>query len=669
MRLCYPSSKDLVIAPQRRDSPSTEDRAQTLIIQHDGSHTAPIHTVSTFVEPNDHEGQTKSISCELSSKGGMPTLQMSQVTSQPSRSDNDVTEIFSHTSRGDRFITIEAKLQTKILAPEIFRQFIVPGTEYKEIEAPMSDRLTPNVVRDEEPDRSSVSAGANMQPNMFPKEKTHKRRVFRASSLSPLNATRLQHLTKRSSITVVNDIKQQQGPFTPSEFIKLHLDLSPMEEREVNFYKELYYRGEPRNNEQSDYIVHMKGQIQYRYEIVGILGKGSFGQVVRVMDHKDNRFYALKIVRSKMKYYQQALSEDKILKLIQQKDPSNQSHLVQMVDSFEFRGHFCILFELLSINLYEFLQASQFKGFTIRLIRKFATQILVSLKFMQKNRLIHCDLKPENILLREPTKSAVTIIDFGSSCFDHERSYTYIQSRFYRAPEVILGMPYTGAIDVWSMGCILAELYTGTALFMGENELDQLLCIMEVLGLPPENMMQQSIRKGYFFTPSGKPRMTENSKGLKRTPEVKDLKKVLRCDDDLFVSFLSECFRYDPKERLTPNQALSHPWIKMGKMDIPIVPSAEDTSADDRPLGNFMKPLKPRNMETADVEDVISMQPTVLPAVRPTVQRSMSRGEVVPLPKRSSQFGSLKLGKGGSLRGGGKLLPELSRKVAAIMEE
>jgi serine/threonine protein kinase len=77
--------------------------------------------------------------------------------------------------------------------------------------------------------------------------------------------------------------------------------------------------------------------------------------------------------------------------------------------------------------------------------------------------------------------------------------YTYIQSRFYRAPEVILGLPYSTAIDMWSLGCIVAELHTGYPLFPGENENEQLACIMEVLGLPPDNILQAATRRQLFF--------------------------------------------------------------------------------------------------------------------------------------------------------------------------
>lgn len=120
------------------------------------------------------------------------------------------------------------------------------------------------------------------------------------------------------------------------------------------------------------------------------------------------------------------------------------------------------------------------------------------------------------MLLKHPAKSSIKVIDFGSSCLEHEKGspplmcfdslanlldsvYTYIQSRFYRSPEVILGMNYHMAIDMWSLGCILAELYTGFPIFPGENEQEQLSCIMEVLGPPEKDLVNRSSRKRLFF--------------------------------------------------------------------------------------------------------------------------------------------------------------------------
>lgn len=113
------------------------------------------------------------------------------------------------------------------------------------------------------------------------------------------------------------------------------------------------------------------------------------------------------------------------------------------------------------MNLYELLKNNKFKGVSLGLIKRFAKQLLDALCFLRKHSIIHCDLKPENVLLKQFNKSDIELIDFGSSCFSDEKIYTYIQSRFYRAPETMLGIPYTTAIDMWSFGCILAELFTG----------------------------------------------------------------------------------------------------------------------------------------------------------------------------------------------------------------
>ena len=129
-------------------------------------------------------------------------------------------------------------------------------------------------------------------------------------------------------------------------------------------------------------------------------------------------------------------------------------------------------------------------GLNINLIKKYTCQILEALKTLRVYNIIHCDLKPENILLVDSNKVLVKLIDFGSGCFAHEKIYTYIQSRFYRAPEVMLGIPYTYAIDMWSLGCILAELVTGFPLFPGENEAQQMALIMELNGLPPTSLLQ-----------------------------------------------------------------------------------------------------------------------------------------------------------------------------------
>ncbi|KAK4051852.1 serine/threonine protein kinase, CMGC, dual-specificity [Microbotryomycetes sp. JL201] len=353
--------------------------------------------------------------------------------------------------------------------------------------------------------------------------------------------------------------------------------LTPYEQDEIRQFESVYFVGpqaekkrntldNPTNNygyddDRGDYLVITHDHIQYRYEIVDVLGKGSFGQVLQCRDHKTGEMVAIKIIRNKKRFHHQALVEIKVLENLVKWDPEEKHYVIRMVDSFTWRGHLCIVTELLSINLYELVKANSFAGFSTTLIRRFTIQILGSLSLLRHHRVVHCDLKPENILLKHPAKSAIKVIDFGSSCFEHEKVYTYIQSRFYRSPEVILGMNYHMAIDMWSLGCIIAEMYTGYPIFPGENEQEQLGCIMEVMGVPDKYLIDRSSRKRLFFDSTGAPRPVVNSKGRRRRPGTKSLAHVLKTDDDLFVDFIAKCLIWDPERRMKPDAALRHPWI------------------------------------------------------------------------------------------------------------
>lgn len=213
------------------------------------------------------------------------------------------------------------------------------------------------------------------------------------------------------------------------------------------------------------------------------------------------------------------------------------------------------------MNLYEFIKSNAFRGFSLKIVRRFTKQLLSSLVLLKQHKVIHCDLKPENILLAHPLHSEIKVIDFGSSCFENEKVYTYIQSRFYRSPEVILGMTYGLPIDMWSLGCILAELFTGVPIFPGENEQEQLACIMEVFGPPEKHLIEKSSRKKLFFDSLGKPRLTVSSKGRRRRPSSKSLQQVLKCEDEPFLDFLSRCLRWDPDRRLKPEDAVRHEFL------------------------------------------------------------------------------------------------------------
>ena len=390
-------------------------------------------------------------------------------------------------------------------------------------------------------------------------------------SAMPLNATVL------SAATPATAAREGMSPTTALN--RYATVLTAYERNEILSYPVIYFVGEnarkidctsaaPNNgydDDKSDYKVVVDDHVGYRYQVLNELGRGSFGQVSKALDHKTKTFVALKIIKNKKKFHDQAMIEANILKHLRDNDPSDKMHIVRMVDNFIFRNHMVITFELHGMNLYELCKVNKFAPLSMATIKTFTKQLLVALQYSSLHKIVHCDLKPENILLKQNSKSHIKDIDYGTSCFENQRLYTYIQSRFYRAPEVMLGIPYTTAIDMWSLGCIMAELANGYPIFPGETEVDQMACVMEYLGTPPRSLIEKGSRKKLFFDANGVPKIVPNSRGKVRRPGTKELAGFLRSgivDGDVhFADFVGRCMAWDPAVRMTPSQAMSHPWI------------------------------------------------------------------------------------------------------------
>ena len=261
------------------------------------------------------------------------------------------------------------------------------------------------------------------------------------------------------------------------------------------------------DNEDSDYILYVNDILgseetghKNRYLILDVLGQGTFGQVVKCQNLKTQEVVAVKVVKNRTAYFNQSMMEVSVLDLLNSKlDKNDDHHLLRLKDTFIHRQHLCLVFELLSVNLYELIKQNQFRGLSTTLVRVFASQLLNALTLLNKARIIHCDLKPENILLKNLESPIIKIIDFGSACDERQTVYTYIQSRFYRSPEVLLGLPYSAAIDMWSLGCIVVELFLGLPLFPGSSEYNQVSRITEMLGQAPTWMLEVGKQSGEFF--------------------------------------------------------------------------------------------------------------------------------------------------------------------------
>jgi dual specificity tyrosine-phosphorylation-regulated kinase 2/3/4 len=142
--------------------------------------------------------------------------------------------------------------------------------------------------------------------------------------------------------------------------------------------------------------------------------------VFKCYDHKKKEFCALKILRNKKRLYKQGLIEIKILEALRKSDPDDKKNIIRLKESFVFRKHLILSFEILSINLYEFIKMNNFQGVSVGLVRRFAIQLLVALHYMKEHNIVHCDMKPENILLRKSNKSGIKVIDFGSGTLEAE---------------------------------------------------------------------------------------------------------------------------------------------------------------------------------------------------------------------------------------------------------
>lgn len=351
-------------------------------------------------------------------------------------------------------------------------------------------------------------------------------------------------------------------------------DLTDFEAHEIASYDLIYFLGHREvkaigdnfDNEKGDYQVTAGDHIAYRYEVLGVLGKGSFGIVMRCRDHKHKEEVALKIIKSKKLFAKQGLVEIRLLQLIKEKDKEENMPVVHLKANFQFRKHLCITFELLHQSLYDYMRLNRFQTQPLPLVRKLALQLLRALAFTKKLRIIHCDLKPENILFRSETADSVKVIDFGSACLDNAKLYSYIQSRFYRAPEIVLGTGYNCAIDMWSYGCVLAELARGRPLFPAESERHLLALQMELLGVPPNIVLARSPKKSLFFDSLGQPRIVVNSRGRPAYPGSSSLQNVLQDWDTEFVDLVSRCLDWNPLTRLNPDDALRHPWLNQDRV-------------------------------------------------------------------------------------------------------
>ncbi|XP_053091243.1 homeodomain-interacting protein kinase 3a isoform X3 [Pangasianodon hypophthalmus] len=335
--------------------------------------------------------------------------------------------------------------------------------------------------------------------------------------------------------------------------------------------------------------------MKHTYEVLEFLGRGTFGQVVKCWKRGTNEIVAVKILKKHPSYARQGQIEVGILARLSSEN-ADEHNLVRAFECFQHRSHTCLVFEMLEQNLYDFLKQNKFSPLPLKVIRAVLQQVAKALRKLKSLGLIHADLKPENIMLVDPRRQPyrVKVIDFGSASHVSKAvCSTYLQSRYYRAPEIILGLPFCEAIDMWSLGCVIAELFLGWPLYPGALEYDQIRYISQTQGLPGEHLLNVGTKTSRFFCKeSDSPyaawrlKTTEEHETETGMKSKEARKYIFSCLNDIghvnlvlnmegcdqlaekadrreFVDLLRMMLLIDADQRITPSDALNHPFVTM----------------------------------------------------------------------------------------------------------
>ncbi|KAF5278924.1 hypothetical protein FQR65_LT15483 [Abscondita terminalis] len=330
------------------------------------------------------------------------------------------------------------------------------------------------------------------------------------------------------------------------------------------------------------YRVRIGETLDSRYTVFGHIGQGVFSNVIAARDQaRGSQEVAVKIIRNNEIMHKTGLKELEVLKKLNDADSEDRFHCLRLFRHFFHKQHLCLVFEPLSMNLREVLKKyGKDVGLHIKAVRSYTQQLLLGLKLLKKTGILHADIKPDNILVNE-SKLVLKLCDFGSASLITDNEITpYLVSRFYRSPEIILGIPYDFGIDMWSAACTIYELYTGRIMFSGKSNNQMLKFFMDLKGKFPNKVVRKGAFKDQHFDSNCNFLYHEIDKVTEREKIVvmsvvkasRDLQSELVAGQALppdqlrkvtqLKDFLEKALSIDPAKRISLNNSLTHQFIQ-----------------------------------------------------------------------------------------------------------
>lgn len=277
------------------------------------------------------------------------------------------------------------------------------------------------------------------------------------------------------------------------------------------------------------------------------IGEGTYGVVYKAKDIETGQTVALKKIRLDAEsdgVPSTAIREISLLKEL------NHPNVVRLLDVVPSEKKLFMVFEFLDRDLKKYMDSVPAGGISLPLVKSYLYQLLSGIAFCHSHRILHRDLKPQNLLI--DAHGSIKLADFGlARAFGVPvRSYTHeVVTLWYRAPEILLGCRYYSTpVDVWSIGCIFAEMITRRALFPGDSEIDQLYRIFRTLGTPDERLWP------------GVSELPDYKTSFPKWP-VQNLLQVIPALGQSGADLLQQMLKYEPTSRISARNALSHPFF------------------------------------------------------------------------------------------------------------